>query len=79
MQALPAAVLASLRDGEIGQALFYSAETAKAFTRLRPEGTQNVAALALSPAVAAAAQGLPWRKIRVAVSPNEADLLALLE
>jgi uroporphyrinogen-III synthase len=79
LAALPAAVLATLRAGGISQVLFYSAETAKAFARLRPQGTGNVTALALSPAVAEAAAGLPWRKIRVALAPNEADLLALLE
>jgi uroporphyrinogen-III synthase len=60
-------------------ALFYSAETARAFTRLTPPHTATIAALALSPAVAAPLQGLPWSEIRVAVAPTEADLLALLK
>jgi uroporphyrinogen-III synthase len=59
--------------------LFYSAETARAFIRLKPPGTGRLEALALSPTVAAACQGLPWRRIRVALTPNEAALLALLK
>lgn len=77
-QALPAAALEALAQGGIGAALFYSAESAAAFSRLAPPGLARVAALALSPAVAAALQGLPWRVIRVALTPNEGDLLALL-
>lgn len=74
---LPKAVRAALAAGEITQALFYSAETARAFSRLRPE-TGQAEALAISPAAAEAVQGLPWRAIRVAVAPNESALLALL-
>ncbi len=76
--ALPAAMLDALARGEIGTALFYSAESAAAFARFEPQGLARVTALALSPAVAAALQGLPWRAIRVALAPNEGDLLALL-
>lgn len=60
-------------------ALFYSAETVRAFARLQPPHTGTIAALALSDAVAAPLQGLPWSEIRVAVAPTEADLLALLK
>ncbi len=59
-------------------ALFYSAETARAFARLGPPHTGTMTALALSPAVATPLQGLPWSEIRVALAPTEADLLALL-
>ncbi len=76
---LPPAIRAALAAGEIKKALFYSAETAKAFIRLRPPGTGMMEALALSPAVAAQVQGLPWQSIRVALAPNESDLLALLK
>ncbi len=76
---LPAAIRAALAAGGIEKALFYSAETVNAFIRLNPPGTGGMEALALSPAIAAAAQGLPWQSIRVALAPNEPDLLALLK
>ncbi len=77
-QALPAPAYALLEDRQIGAALFYSAETAKAFIRLEPPGTEAVTALALSRPIAVALRRLPWARIRVATAPTEADLLALL-
>ncbi|OYV36621.1 MAG: hypothetical protein B7Z81_07140 [Acidocella sp. 20-61-6] len=77
-RALPPTVRAALQDGSIETALFYSAESARAFIKLNPPNTANVTALALSPAVAAALGDLPWTKIRVALAPTEADLLAYL-
>jgi uroporphyrinogen-III synthase len=74
---LPDAALQSLKQDEIDTALFYSAETARAFVRLAPSGTAKIMACALSPAVALALNGLPWNKIRVALAPTEADLMAL--
>jgi len=68
----------ALAGGKIKAALFYSAESARAFARLKPKNTASIEALALSPAVAAPLQALPWTKIRVALAPTEADLLALL-
>ncbi len=50
--ALAEAVRDALLAGGLDVALFYSAETAQAFTRLAPPGTGALAALALSPAVA---------------------------
>ncbi len=76
---LPAAVRTDMAAGEIANVLFYSAETARAFIRLQPPGTATMQALALSPATAAALQDLPWQSIRVALAPNEPDLLALLK
>jgi uroporphyrinogen-III synthase len=78
VRALPAESLAALAAGQIGAALFYSAETAAAFARLAPPGTGTITALALSHAVAVPLHGLPWAAIRVAVRPTEADLLALI-
>jgi uroporphyrinogen-III synthase len=78
VRALPSKALAALTAGEIGAALFYSAETAAAFVRLAPPGTASITAIALSQAVAAPLHGLPWAAIRVAVRPTEADLLALI-
>ena len=59
-------------------ALFYSAESARAFVRLKPAGTGAVTAYALSQNVADALIDLPWREIRVALAPTEADLMALM-
>jgi len=75
---LPEPVATALEAGEISGALFYSAETARAFARLNPPGTAGVTAYALSETVAAALQDLPWARIRAAVVPTEADLMALL-
>ena len=78
LRALPEAARTALAGGEIRAALFYSAESARAFIRLNPPGTAKITAYALSPAVAAALGGLPWRAIRAALAPTEADLMALL-
>ena len=71
-------IAAALAAENIPVCLFYSAETARAFVRLRPRNTASVTAYALSPAVASGLDGLPWAAIRVAVAPTEADLMALL-
>ena len=78
LRALPAPAAEALSRGEIAAALFYSAETARSFLKLAPAGTQAALACALSPAVAQVLHGLPWREIRVALAPSEADLMALL-
>jgi len=78
LRLLPPAIEADLAAMKIPAALFYSAETARAFVRLRPCNTASVTAYALSPAVASGLDGLPWAAIRVAVAPTEADLMALL-
>ncbi len=75
---LPETVAAALAGGDIAGALFYSAETARAFARLNPPGTAAITAYALSKTVAEALQDLPWAQIRAAVAPTEADLMALL-
>ncbi len=79
LRVLPASLRATLTSGAIDKALFYSAETAKAFIALRPPATARIESLALSPAIAEVLQSLPWRAIRVALAPAEADLLALLQ
>jgi uroporphyrinogen-III synthase len=78
MRVLPPDIAADLAAEKIPVALFYSAETARAFVRLRPCNTASITAYALSPVVAAGLGGLPWATIRVAVAPTEADLMALL-
>ncbi len=80
---LPADAATALRQGRIGAALFFSAETARRFVHLAQAATLGDAmagceALAISQAVAVALQPLPWRRIRVAAKPNQDALLALL-
>jgi uroporphyrinogen-III synthase len=79
LRALSPQAAAALNAGGLDGVLFYSAETARAFARLSPAGTAPLTAYALSEAVAAAAQALPWTDIRVAVAPTEADMMALLD
>jgi uroporphyrinogen-III synthase len=79
MREIPADAAAALEAAQMDAALFYSAESARAFVRLRPPGTARVTAYALSAAVADMLRGLPWREIRVALAPTEADLMALFD
>lgn len=78
LRALPEPVLRDLAGENIEAALFYSAESARAFIRLNPPATARMTAYALSHVVAAALNGLPWSAIRVALAPTEADLMALI-
>jgi uroporphyrinogen-III synthase len=77
-RALPADIAADLAAEKIPAALFYSAETARAFVDMAPRNTAAITAYALSPTVAAGLDDLPWAAIRVALAPTEADLMALL-
>jgi uroporphyrinogen-III synthase len=78
LQSLPEDVREALAAGSWQAALFYSAETARAFARLNPPGTAGMAAYVLSGNVAQGLEGLPWARIHVALAPTEADLMALL-
>lgn len=78
LRRLPPDIAARLASGGLDAALFYSAETAKAFARLHPPGTARMDAYALSGNVAKGLEGLPWARIHVALAPTEADLMALL-
>lgn len=78
LRSLPEDVRAALAAGALDGALFYSAETARAFARLHPPGTARMDAYVLSDNVAAGLEGLPWARIHVALAPTEADLMALL-
>jgi len=75
---LPDMVQAALAAGAVDAALFYSAETARAFRALTPPGTAGMTAYVLSGNVAQGLEGLPWARIHVALAPTEADLMALL-
>ncbi len=78
LRALPEEVRAALADGKFDGALFYSAETARAFARLHPPGTGRMQAYALSQNVTKGLQELPWAAIHNARAPTEADLMAML-
>jgi len=88
-EAVPAAALdrdtaAAMRRGEAAMALFFSPRTATTFVRLAAaagvgDACGAMAALALSPAVAAALAALSWRTVRVASRPGQGDLLAALD
>ncbi len=79
---LPPVAARALREGGTVAALFFSAETARAFVRCLPASLHaslaTVAALTISPTAAEPLQSLPWRALRVARRPNQDELLALL-
>jgi uroporphyrinogen-III synthase len=67
---------------EIDAALFFSPRNAATFVRLTAgleEGCTHMVAVALSSAVAEKLASLPWRRVAVAATPNEAALLAALD
>jgi uroporphyrinogen-III synthase len=80
---LPAPAHAMIGAGRPGRVLLFSRETALCFSRLI-QGTDLMAGLcsldlaAMSRTVADAARDLPWRTIRVAMTPTEKAVLALL-
>jgi uroporphyrinogen-III synthase len=80
---LPAAAQNALRDGKIDAALFYSPRTAGQFAKLvmatgLEPACRNMIAVCLSPAVAEAIADLPFAEIRIAASPEQAALIAIL-
>lgn len=76
---LPAPARRALARGTVRHALFFSPASARAAVRLlRGLPTAAVTALAISPATAAALSPLKWAGIRVASSPDQEALLALL-
>lgn len=82
-RALAADALPAGAMDRLGAALFHSPRGASVFADLvhdagAAESVRGADALCLSAAVAAAAEALPWRTIRVAQTPREDALLALL-
>ncbi len=79
---LPPMALDALRDGRLRAALFLSAETARAFTRVLPPvlhaALPGVDALAIGQPTADALMHLPWRRVRVSAKPTLERVLALL-
>lgn len=81
-ESLSAAACGALVRDELAAALFFSPRTATIFVRVAARLEIHCAplvAVALSSAVAAALAPLPWRRIAVASSPQEAELLRVLE
>ncbi len=79
---LPESARAALADGLLA-ALFFSAETARAFVAcVRRAGlvdaTREVDACAIGGSAGMALETLPWRRVRVAARPTQDELLALL-
>jgi uroporphyrinogen-III synthase len=72
-------------DGEgFAAALFFSPRTALIFTELlkraeRTAAIKSTKALCLADSVLKSLQDLPWRDVRVAASPDQAAMLALLD
>jgi uroporphyrinogen-III synthase len=71
----------AIRDG-LDAALFFSAETARAFARLLPRTLRDrlahTTAVVIGNRAAEALQHLPFRELRVAVRPTQDEVLALL-
>jgi uroporphyrinogen-III synthase len=81
---MPEAALRSILDRQLGAALFFSGETARVFVRLaRDAGLARelgvIEALAISGFAAELLAPLQWRRVRVALRPNQDELLALLQ
>lgn len=81
--ALPDAAVAALRAGRVRAALFFSADTARAFVTTvqqsaLTETVRTIDALAIGAAAGVALQALPWRRIGVAAQPNQDAMLAQL-
>lgn len=82
--ALPPDVAAALECGKIDIGLFFSPRTALTFVRLAHaagivESGRAMTALALSPKVAAALDGIAWCAVVTAQAPNRRSLLAALD
>ena len=83
VSSLPDSARTALQEGTLQAALFFSADTARAFVRLvQSAGLANavaeVDALAIGQPAAVALELLPWRSIRVAAHPTQDEMLALL-
>ena len=74
----------ALTAGELDAVAFFSPRSVATFVTLVTEAGLRAActfleAICLSPNVAAAAGAVPWRRVRVAASPDTVSLLRLLE
>lgn len=78
----PAAAAASLREGRVGAAAFFSARTAATFVRLLPHDLRvklhGVRALAIGNQAADALKPLGWAEVAIAPHPTLDGILSLL-
>lgn len=82
--ALSQETAAAINQGMIDAVTFFSPRTAAAFVSLVQAAglgpaCGRIAVVCLSPAVAAALEGLAWREVAVAARPDQAALLAALD
>ena len=76
---LPEPARAALAAGTLAAALFFSAETARAFARLaRGAALAGIEAITIGRPAAMALEGLGFRAVRIAAKPNQDAMLALL-
>jgi uroporphyrinogen-III synthase len=83
VQSLPDAARDELSVGSLRAVLFFSAETAQTWVRLlraQPlrEAVRELDAVAIGQPAAVALEALPWRRVRVAIRPDQDAMLALL-
>jgi uroporphyrinogen-III synthase len=83
VSALPDPARTALQDGSIRAAMFFSADTARAFVRLvqaagLAESVAEIDALAIGEPTAVALKRLPWRSSQTAALPTQDEMLALL-
>ncbi len=78
----PQAAADALANRSVRAALFFSAETARAFVRLLPRTSRvtlaGVDALAIGSMAGDVLRPLPWRAVRVALRPTQDGVLALI-
>lgn len=83
VRTLPAGALAALAGGRIGWALFFSADTVRAFRAALAHAAADATvagagAIAIGGPAAEALAGLPWALIRVAPEPTQEAMLGML-
>ncbi len=80
---LPESAATNLRNHLLTAAMFFSGETARHFVHLLQTAglsdcVRGIEALSISERAAVALRPLPWRRIKVAVKPNQEEMLVLL-
>lgn len=81
---LPVIAGTTLQGDDLLAALFFSADTARAFVRLVEgaglgERVKQVDAVAIGKPAAVALERLPWRVVKIAAHPTQDEMLALLQ
>ena len=84
VSALPASARTALEAGTLGFAMFFSADTARAFVRLvqaagLSDTVVDIDAVAIGKPAAVSLGALRWRSVRTAAHPTQDEMLALLQ